>query len=187
MYVPALPLSATQYLVAPPGATGPSYDRTAPRNIADYPKCATLAAHNTAHANCKPYVEVIRGLGLLDLAQANPCWAELLPLCPQPSPIRAAVPRAAVVAPKPAPAPVAPVPKPAVVAAPRGPVLVAAPPPVPGPVPVTPAPAPAPAPSIQPAQAGFTTGGLLAIAAAVGIGGWLLFGRKKKQSSAATA
>jgi LPXTG-motif cell wall-anchored protein len=39
----------------------------------------------------------------------------------------------------------------------------------------------------MPAQAGFTTGGLLAIAAAIGVGGWLLFGRKKKQPASAAA
>jgi hypothetical protein len=163
-YVPPIIISA------PPQTNQPDYDRTPPRNIADYPKCATWAMHNTAHNNCKPVVEVIRGLGLLDLAQANPCWVELLPLCPPPV-LRAA--------PKPAPKPVAPAPAPPKVAAPvlvlpKVPAAVVVPPP--SAVQAKPAPP-------APIRAGFTTGGLLAIAAAVGVGGWLLFGRKKKQAA----
>ncbi len=175
MYVPTRSaLSATQYISAPPQTNQPDYDRTPPRNLVDYAKCVTWPVHNTAHTNCKPIVEVIRGLGLLDMAQANPCWVETLPICPAPvlrsAPKRAPAP---VAAPKPVPAPA-----PAV----RLPALIAAPPRVRAPVP---APSPAPmVPKAPPPRPGFTTGGLLAIAAAVGIGGWLLFGRKKKQVAA---
>lgn len=164
MYVPTShsPLSDTQvyYLTPTAPPPPPQYDRTPPRNITDFPKCASRPAHDTAQRTCKPIVEVIRGLGLLDLAQANPCWVATLPICPPPH-LKAAIPR-------PTPAP-------------------AQPPAPPQAAPTAPAPTPAaPAPA-QPVRAGFTTGGLLAVAAAVGVGAWLVFGRKKKQPAPAAA
>lgn len=61
-------------------ALGDTYDRRPPANPGQYPGCITAAQRAAAHAACKP--STLRGLGLLDVASANPCWVETLPLCP---------------------------------------------------------------------------------------------------------
>lgn len=185
MYVPALPLRS---------ALGAIYDRRPPSNATEYPKCATQAQHDAAHAACKP--QVLRGLGLLDFKTANQCWVEMLPICPPPALPRVVILEPPRKAPAPAPVPVrqttpilepprrAPAPAPVVAVAPP----IVAPPPfvAPPPPPIMAPPLPpeefpeAPPPPV-PAQAGFSTGGLLALAAGIAVGGWLLFGRKKKQ------
>lgn len=106
---------------------------------------------------------------------------KLLCVTPAPTPPPPA-PRPLVVLPPPAPPP----PKPLVVLKPP-PVVVAKPPGVVPPPPPFVAPRP---PMVQPVappmleppvqKAGIGVGGLLAIAAGVAVGGWLLFGRKKK-------
>lgn len=229
MYVPTMnSLSAAQtYLAEPPKL----YDRKPPSNVADYPKCATQAVHDAAHRNCKPMVvdAVLRGLGVLDLNAANPCWVETLPICPVRTP-----PKLTPIPPRPAPVvrtppKLTPVPVRTTAPAPvrTPPKLTPVPAPVPAPVRTPPklyvaapapspsAPAPTPSPSAPaqstprpppvlrappssvpqdfppsllpeeapPAQAGFSTGGLLALAAAAAIGGWLLFGKKKPQAA----
>jgi len=95
-------------------------------------------------------------------------------LCPSPSaPAPAPGPRPVVVA-RPLPAPL-PSPKPGVIARPT-----AVAPPPPGVTP--PPPMDIPPPPAPPAQhGGIGVGGLLAIAAGVAVGGWLLFGKKKKK------
>jgi len=240
---------------------GQDYDRRPPSDPKQYSACATKAQHDAAHAACKPYE--LRGLGLLDLATANPCWVETLPICPPPvlhaAPMptrptvdwaalakyaaavkaandkrasdllayaqavrdvkaradllayvaavkaandkraadlrayaaavqaRAALPPAVKAKTPPPPPPPKTPPPPA-----KPPALTKPPPGAPPPPKQTPPPAPPPgappevvAPSEEDepapvAQAGFGTGGLLAAAAVLAVGGWLIFGRKKK-------
>ena len=61
---------------------GDVYDRRGPGDPSQYPACATQAQHDAAHAACKPLS--LRGLGLLALPTAPPCWVETLPICPPP-------------------------------------------------------------------------------------------------------
>lgn len=228
MYVPTLQsLSDGLIFTVQPTPTR-GYDRTPPRNIADFPKCATQAVHDAAHRNCQPTVisTMLRGLGLLNLSTANPCWVETLPICRTPPPLTPVAPPPPVLRTPPPLTPVAP-PPPVVRAPPRLTAVAPPPPVVRAPPPLTPvAPPPPvvrapplltapPAPSApaatrpppilsappvvavspppvmsppavvaveaQPqAQAGFSTAGLLAIAAGVAIGGWLLFKPKKQ-------
>lgn len=176
----------------------PTYDRTPPRDIADYPKCATQAQHDAAHAACKPIATspsstpYLRGLGLYNLSTANPCWVETLPICPTSRPWAMWSHPATTPAPAPViPKPVAPPPPAAtgptrvlpIATLPRPPVPRAYIPPPPGTAEIPPLP-----PIVRPPPSkGISTGGLLAIAAGVAIGGWFLFGKKKKKPAAAAA